>query len=224
MSCATHDQSTKSTGRRLRRAAAALSTACLIAFSGSAWAKSSCYSPAEYDAEQAMRLHTELMVIGLTCNSLDTSRQLFAKYQAFTTKHRGSLLDWEKLMIGHFREIDRSNPTRKFDDFRTVIANEVAQRSALMTPPVFCQTYSDQIDQAMALSGAQLKSFLTEDKTGQIALVPPCEFATAEAPSAKKAGGKQAGSVKPASGKAPAPAKSPQPAKQTKPVKTAAAQ
>ena len=125
----------------------------MLATSTSAWAKSACYSAAEYDAEQAVRLHTELMVIGLTCNAIEADRKLFAKYQQFTTKHRTSLMNWEKVLIGHFRETDKSNPTRKFDDFRTVVANEIAQRSALLTPPVFCQTHSDIVDQALSPVG-----------------------------------------------------------------------
>ena len=136
------------TSGKLRRLAVAVTAACVLATSTSAWAKSACYSAAEYDAEQAVRLHTELMVIGLTCNAIEADRKLFAKYQQFTTKHRTSLMNWEKVLIGHFRETDKSNPTRKFDDFRTVVANEIAQRSALLTPPVFCQTHSDIVDQA----------------------------------------------------------------------------
>ncbi len=152
----------------------------MLATSTSAWAKSACYSPAEYDAEQAVRLHTELMVIGLTCNAIEADRKLFSKYQQFTTKNRTSLMNWEKVLIGHFRETDKSNPTRKFDDFRTVVANEIAQRSALLTPPVFCQTHSDIVDQALSLSDSDLKRYLSESKSDEIGVAPPCGVTVAE--------------------------------------------
>jgi hypothetical protein len=168
------------TSGKLRRLAVAVTTACVLATSTSAWAKSACYSAAEYDAEQAVRLHTELMVIGLTCNAIEADRKLFAKYQQFTTKNRTSLMNWEKVLIGHFRQTDKSNPTRRFDDFRTVVANEIAQRSALLTPPVFCQTHSDVVDQALSLSDSDLKRHLSEGKSGEIAIAPPCGVAVAE--------------------------------------------
>jgi hypothetical protein len=168
------------TSGKLRRLAVAVTAACVLATSTSAWAKSACYSAAEYDAEQAVRLHTELMVIGLTCNAIEADRKLFAKYQQFTTKHRTSLMNWEKVLIGHFRETDKGNPTRKFDDFRTVVANEIAQRSALLTPPVFCQSYSDIVDRALSLSDSDLKRYLSESKSGEIAIAPPCGVTVAE--------------------------------------------
>ena len=120
------------------------------------------------------------MVIGLTCNAIEADRKLFAKYQQFTTKNRNSLMNWEKVLIGHFREIDKSNPTRKFDDFRTVVANEIAQRSALLTPPVFCQTHSDLVDQALSLSESDLKRYLSNEKAGEIGIAPPCGVTVAE--------------------------------------------
>jgi hypothetical protein len=168
------------TSGKLRRLAVAVTTACVLATSTSAWAKPACYSAAEYDAEQAVRLHTELMVIGLTCNAIEADRKLFSKYQQFTTKHRASLMNWEKILIGHFRETDKGNPTRKFDDFRTVVANEIAQRSALLTPPVFCQTHSDIVDQALSLSDSDLKRYLSEGKSGEIGIAPPCGVTVAE--------------------------------------------
>jgi hypothetical protein len=180
MNSATADKASLPTSGQLRRLAVAVTTACVLATSTSAWAKPACYSAAEYDAEQAVRLHTELMVIGLTCNAIEADRKLFAKYQQFTTKNRTSLLNWEKILIGHFGQTGKSNPTRQFDDFRTVVANEVAQRSALLTPPVFCQTHSDIVDKALSLSDAELKRYVSEGKSGEIGIAPPCGVTVAE--------------------------------------------
>jgi hypothetical protein len=180
MNSATADKASLPTSGQLRRLAVAVTTACVLATSTSAWAKPACYSAAEYDAEQAVRLHTELMVIGLTCNAIEADRKLFAKYQQFTTKNRTSLLNWEKILIGHFGQTGKSNPTRQFDDFRTVAANEVAQRSALLTPPVFCQTHSDIVDQALSLSDSDLKRYLSEGKSDEIGIAPPCGVTVAE--------------------------------------------
>jgi len=180
MNSAAHEKASLPTSGKLRRLAVAVTTACVLATSTSAWAKSACYSAAEYDAEQAVRLHTELMVIGLTCNSIEADRKLFAKYQQFTTKNRTSLLNWEKVLIGHFSQTGKSNPTRQFDDFRTVAANEVAQRSALLTPPVFCQTHSDIVDKALSMSDAELKRYLSSEKADEIGLAPPCGVTVAE--------------------------------------------
>ena len=178
---ATTEEASLPAGGKLRRIAIAVTAACVLATSASAaWAKPACYSAAEYDAEQAVRLHTELMVIGLTCNAIEADRKLFSKYQQFTTKNRTLLMNWEKVLIGHFRETDKGNPTRRFDDFRTVVATEIAPRSALLTPPVFCQTHSNIVDQALALSESDLKRFLSESKSNEIGVAPPCGVTMAE--------------------------------------------
>lgn len=176
----TGEKASLPTSGKLRRFGIAVTTACVLATSTSAWAKPACYSQAEYDAEQAVRLHTELMVIGLTCNAIEADRKLFSKYQQFTTKNRASLMNWEKVLIGHFSEAGKGNPTRKFDDFRTVVANEIAQRSALLTPPVFCQTHSDIVDRALSLSESDLKRYLSSEKADEIGLAPPCGVTVAE--------------------------------------------
>ena len=169
------------TSGKLRRLTVAVTTACVLATSTSAWAKSACYSAAEYDAEQAVRLHTELMVIGLTCNSIEADRKLFAKYQQFTTKNRTSLLNWEKVLIGHFSQTGKSNhpPVRRFPDRRRQRGCPAlcpADAAGLLPDP---QRYVDS-QKALSLSDADLKRYVSEGKSGEIGIAPPCGVTVAE--------------------------------------------
>jgi hypothetical protein len=201
-------------GRTFRRFVATVTmTAALLAAASPAFAKPACYSQAEFEAEQAIRLHTDLMVIGLTCHKLAGDRNLFGKYQQFTATHKASLMNWEKTLIGYFRSTDKANPTRKFDDFRTVLANQSAQRAALLTPPVFCQTNGDIIESTAGLSDSDLRRFLGQDQGIQLANMPPCDVPGVQT------------SVVSTPAKAAKPGKSAKPAKAgakpAKPIKTA---
>lgn len=174
---------------RLRRLAALAATLALV--SGPALAaKAPCYTQAEFEAEQAIRLHTELMVVGLTCGEASQAGgpSLFAQYKEFTLHHRDQIVQWEKALIGHFKRFKGGNATREFDSFRTRLANETSQRAIALSNPVFCQAYVPAVMQALAMSQQELLSTLKADKPLRLATAPRCE-APAKAPATKVAAG-----------------------------------
>ncbi|ACI98268.1 hypothetical protein [Rhodospirillum centenum] len=166
---------------RLRRLAA-LATAVALAggsvfVSGSAHAKAPCYTQAEFEAEQAIRLHTELMVVGLTCGEMSQAGgpSLFAQYKQFTLQHRNDIVSWEKALIGHFKRSRGGNATREFDSFRTRLANETSQRAIALSNPVFCQAYVPAVVKALAMSRQDLMESLKADRPMRLAAVPRCD-------------------------------------------------
>lgn len=149
----------------------------VAAVKGPAKPKGACYSKAEFEAEQGIRFHTELMVIGLTCReAMGPGRDLFADYKRVTLALRDTIVGWERALIAHYKRSGAANPTRSLDNFRTAVANENAQRIASVTAPVYCQTQALQIDRAMALSAAEAKRQVEDAKLVQVAAMQRCDL------------------------------------------------
>ncbi|MEO0393817.1 MAG: hypothetical protein AAF213_11335 [Pseudomonadota bacterium] len=124
-----------------------VTTIAVIGFSGQALA--ACYTPKEANAEQAIRAHSEMMVVGLTCATYFNEPTLFNRYATFTNTHRQAIQGYEETMISYFRKTAEGNPKRRFDHWRTSIANAVSTRAALSSGPVYCQKKAGMLD-AMA--------------------------------------------------------------------------
>lgn len=140
--------------------------------------KGPCYSVPEFASEQGIRLHTELMVIGLTCQHMDVPGQmsLFNQYKQFTLKHQTRIQGWEKNLVNYFKRTAKGNPTRLFDSFRTRLANEASQRAIALTTPVFCGTHAPLVAQAMAASIEEIEAGLSPEAPGvRMANAPRCD-------------------------------------------------
>lgn len=195
--------------RTLSRAVAAF-TAVLVAgsaVSAAAAEKTVCYSRAEHAAEQLIRLHTELMVIGLSCQSIAPAENPFGKYQQFTVKNDSLLSNATKVLEGHFRKVASGNPSRRFDTFRTELANEISRRASIIGTSMYCQEFVGHSKNAIGLSPDDIRTLTGDEKKAgllYLASQPLCDVKVASLPdSALKA------PVEPARGKKPADAKAP---------------
>ncbi|HYC02848.1 MAG TPA: hypothetical protein VED40_06120 [Azospirillaceae bacterium] len=140
--------------------------------------KAPCYTKAEFEAEQAIRLHTELMVVGLTCQSYASTKDvnLFNRYKEFTLKHRKRITDWENQLVAFQKRTAKGNANRGFDTFRTRVANEMARRIAAVTEPVFCTTHAPFAEQALNLTEADLANFVSGPGMVRVAEAPRCDL------------------------------------------------
>ncbi|QJE73029.1 hypothetical protein HHL28_07965 [Aerophototrophica crusticola] len=144
-------------------------------------AKAPCYTPAEFEAEQAIRLHTELMVVGLTCQAMDPKDgpSLFAQYKMFTLKHQAAVQGWEKSLIGHFKRAGSRNPTKEFDSFRTRLANEMSQRAIALSAQIFCENHVPVVGKAMSMPDKDVqKAILAHGESAgivRVAAAPRCD-------------------------------------------------
>lgn len=166
--------------RPVARAVGALSVAAILAAPSalSAPPEGPCYSVPEFAAEQGIRLHTELMVVGLTCQHMDVKGEvsLFNQYKQFTLKHQTRIQQWEKTLVGYYKRTAKGNPTRNFDSFRTRLANETSQRAIALTTPVFCGTHAPLVARAMAASLDEIERGLSPDADGvRMANAPRCD-------------------------------------------------
>ena len=120
-----------------------------------------CYSSSEAEAEQALRIHSELMVIGLNCQHLGPRdrKNLYSQYKDFTQKHGALIRGYENTLINYFRQAGSKNPEREIHNMRTNFANKTAKDVATMRPDGFCSYYAPRIPRANAMSGDQVRAW-----------------------------------------------------------------
>jgi hypothetical protein len=104
-----------------------------------------CYSPAEVQAEKLLRLHSELMVITVTCKMGSTGQDLVGAYTGFTKNNINDLHDAEQTMIAYYKKAYGGKGVEKLDRLRTLLANEYGQEIANLSAPVFCGKKRDKV-------------------------------------------------------------------------------
>lgn len=137
----------------------------------------SCYSPLEVQAEELLRLHSELMVVTVTCHQASTGENLVPAYTRFTRDNIDDLSQAESVMKAYYRARNGGDGTSQLDVLRTKLGNEFGQAVADMSAPAFCDMYRDKV---LALSqnapGAiedEVRRMTAEVRTS----VPPCKGA-----------------------------------------------
>jgi hypothetical protein len=139
---------------KLRAVAAAGVIAFILALPGVASA--ACYSAAEFEAEQGLRIHSELMVIGLTCAKMPGGTALYGKYQSFTHKNQTLISSYENTLISHLRKSGSSNPEKDFHTLRTGLANHISQL-AIGNVVGFCNAFTPRLDTALGMDQQKLR-------------------------------------------------------------------
>lgn len=182
-----------------------------------------CYSRAEHAAEQTIRMHTEMMVVGLTCQQVNPDKKPFNLYQDFTIKNRSLISNSEASMIDHFRKKGGGNATRQFDMFRTELANEVSRRAAVIGTGLYCANFVDRSKAAMDLTADDIRVLTGDEKSAglmhlsskplcdvQVVSNPDTNYDVAQAPASRGGSASTAGkSTGKATAKAPGKPKDP---------------
>ncbi len=141
-----------------------------------AQAAQKCYSPEEIQAEQSLRLHSELMVITVTCKRGSMGEDLVKAYTGFTRDNVDMLRESEATMTKYYKKVYGGKGVDQLDRLRTLLANEYGQRIADMSAPAFCAKYRDKV---LVLYGSNSKAV-----QGEILQVsgrtydPPCSSLT----------------------------------------------
>ncbi|AWJ82901.1 hypothetical protein TSH58p_04835 [Azospirillum sp. TSH58] len=211
----------KTAAKATAKPAAAKSTASKAA----ATKPGACYSRAEHAAEQTIRMHTEMMVVGLTCMQVNPEKKPFNLYQDFTVKNRSLISNSEASMIDHFRKKGGGNATRQFDMFRTELANEVSRRAAVIGTGLYCANFVDRSKAAMDLTADDIRVLTGDEKSAglmhlsskplcdvQVVSNPDVNYDVAQAP-ASRSGSAATASKSTGKATAKAPGKPKEPAK-----------
>lgn len=133
-----------------------------------------CYTPAEVEAEQGLRIHSELMVIALTCvRSPVGGAALYAKYQYFTERNKPMISEYESTMLRYFKKQGKG-AEEKLHNLRTKLANQISQHAISMSVDQFCERFSPRIGQALAMDEAKLRRWAQHEWPGSPTTVAAC--------------------------------------------------
>lgn len=157
----------------------ALGLALCVSSGASAATGGECYTAKEFEAEQGIRIHSELMVIGLTCMKMPHGPQMYMKYKDFTEKNKKLIAQYENEIISHYRREGAEKPEKKLHTLRTTLANQISQRAVTMSVSSFCQRFSPRIDQALAMDKEKLRRWAQQPWTGSPTSRPICDSRSA---------------------------------------------
>ena len=132
-----------------------------VFLSSPAMAANACYTMTEAEAEQGIRIHSELMVIGLNCQHMykANGKNLYAAYRTFTAQNIKLFSDYEKDLMEYFRRTGHANPEAQLNSMRTVFANKIANDSARMRPDQFCKHYASRIEKVANMPKPEIKKW-----------------------------------------------------------------
>ncbi|NBX67000.1 MAG: hypothetical protein EBQ96_08405 [Proteobacteria bacterium] len=117
-----------------------------------------CYNAEQLEAEQGLRIHSELMVIALNCQHLAEGRQLNHEYENFTQTNLGLIKGYEDTMRAFFASEGKTGE-HELNDFRTKLANRIASEAVRLQPNVFCRAYGKRITQANNMPREKLRKW-----------------------------------------------------------------
>ena len=114
-----------------------------------------CYTINEARAEQIIRIHSELMVVGLNCQHRANLTNAYQEYKRFTNQHAYLLEEQDGVMEAYYTSAGTEKPSRAVHNFRTSIVNKIASDAAVR-PDGFCATYGSRLNFARGLNTQQL--------------------------------------------------------------------
>lgn len=138
-------------------------------------AYANCYSVEEAEAEQAIKIHSELMVIGLNCQHMTPRGQqnFYAQYRNFTNRHADLYSNYEKTLINYYQR-NGGNAERRVHDLRTGFANQISTDAASMRPDIFCSNFVRRLGQVNAMSRQELRQWASMAASRQPLTRPIC--------------------------------------------------
>ena len=118
-----------------------------------------CYTPQEAEAEQGIKIHSELMVIALNCQHMTPRgwKNFYQQYQEITRNNANLIGNYENILINYFALAGKPNPERSFNDMRTDLANKVSTDAAKMRPDVFCANFATRVPKVAGMSMAEFQ-------------------------------------------------------------------
>lgn len=152
-------------GLLLMKLLSALLLISLTTAIGSAHAQEkACYSMTEAEAEQGIRIHSELMVIGLNCQHMwptKDGQNLFQRYRLFTSEHANLFSGYDSTLLRFFIKNGYTNKQseKKLNAIRTGVANRISNDAAKMRPDLFCKHYAPRIEQASKMPVAKIRKW-----------------------------------------------------------------
>ncbi len=134
--------------------------ALVLLFSSQAFATNGCYTVPQAEAEQGIRIHSELMVISLNCQHMwpKQPKTLYQKYRSFTARNGYVFAEYERTLEEFFKS-EGKNAEIEINTLRTMYANKISNDAAKMRPDIFCSHYAQRIDKADLMNDRELRKW-----------------------------------------------------------------
>lgn len=133
-----------------------------------------CYTPDEFEAEQGLRLHTDLEVIMLTCKFDGYRRPLKDSYAVFLKKYTAQIRKWENAIARIYASSGGSR-NEVIDNFRTALANQKSHEASTMNPRQFCIAYANWVPAVAAWSPEQVMNYVRTPDSARPSKKPLCQ-------------------------------------------------
>jgi hypothetical protein len=151
----------------------------IFCFAGVAQASSqACYTVDEAEAEQGIRIHSELMVIGLNCQHMAKAagdQNLYMAYREFTAEHVKLFATYEKKLMDYYKRTGAKSPEASLDTLRTELANKISNDAARMRPDMFCMRYAPRITKVASMDNDMLRRWASTFYPEHPVSKPICE-------------------------------------------------
>ena len=132
-----------------------------------------CYTLSEAEAEQGIRIQSELMVIGLNCqHKID---DIYVKYRQMANSNSQLFETYNKIMMDHFKKSGISNFEKEINSMRTSYANKISEIAAELRPDVFCSKYAPRIERASIMKRDEIRRWATTFFPSHPVSKPICE-------------------------------------------------
>jgi len=143
---------------------------------GTSATANACYSEAEAEAEQGLRIHSELMVIGLNCVKMQGGDDTYNKYKTFTSNNADLISKYENAMIDYYTAEGYPNPEEALHSLRTTMANNISEYAVEMSVLSFCDMFSERLNVLEDIDSEQFSEWaklaVKDNPSGE----PKCEL------------------------------------------------
>lgn len=138
---------------------------------------SSCYSVKEAEAEQGLRIHSELMVIGLNCMAMPlfATQNLYGQYRNFTSEYSTLFEAYEDILLAYYKRNGVRDPQASLNTLRTNLANKISTDAADMRPDLFCVKFAPRIETAGKMSMKEVRKWASTFYPSHPVSKPLCE-------------------------------------------------
>jgi hypothetical protein len=150
----------------MRRVILAAALIAAVPFQGVSAGDKQCYSAADIEAEQAILLQTNIMVISSACK--DTV------YGEFRARNKDAIIRYQKAMIDHFRRAGSRNAQSDFDRWNTSLANQISLKQGELPMAQVCQQASEMMKLASTLDAKGLHDYAVAKATSAADTHPRC--------------------------------------------------
>lgn len=128
----------------------------LVPFEVSNHPPGSCMREEEIAADLFLRMRTELMVTGLTCQNHYDEPELYSRYVTFTVDHQAHIRKVQDVMGRFFARNQRGNRNRLVDEYITQTANGESRVMRTVSTKAYCKQRRPQYEALTSFTSIEL--------------------------------------------------------------------